>query len=631
MTQRTAFDTEGGRAGATRTAQHDTSVDHPIASALDRLIAAPRLLEIDHADLAALPARVWEAVRHGDLARSPLVRALFAVRTLPGRLRGNVGTGELELRIDDIARPSKRPGFRLLVDEPPREFAVGAIGKVWHVDIPFASIDTAEQFASFDRQGYVRVAWAVRVRPRGERDSRVEIELRVDATDEESWRKFRRYFRLIGPGSHYVRRSALAALAKELGVPEARENALPLSGDDLLPDAAEQVTHGITIEAPPERIWPWLVQMGCHRAGFYSVDWLDNAGMRSAREIHPELQNIRAGDVIPTVPEGTRGFEVLRVEAPRTLVLGGLYDRATEKQLPFAAPRPDRYWHVTWAFALEPLDAGTTRLRVRVRVALPPSGRLHAAWMRPVHQLMQTAQLRHLAARAEGRLASDDRRDVLEGVAGAGVMALALVTPFLRGARSHWGITEEIAARTYPGDDLIPEPRWSWTHGIEIDAPAEEVWPWVAQIGGDRAGFYSYQWLENVAGCELRNAERVHPEWEVREGDDLVLHSRVPAMRVVSVTRGRHFVAFGPPDEAARRAGRPWVAGSWLFMVEPLDGRRCRLLSRYRAECSDDVATRLSFGPTLVEPVGFAMDRRMLLGVKERAEQSARPAKAPGE
>ena len=97
----------------------------------------------------------------------------------------------------------------------------------------------------------------------------------------------------------------------------------------------------------------------------------------------------------------------------------------------------------------------------------------------------------------------------------------------------------------------------------------------------------------------------------------------MPALPVVACAPGRWFVAFAAADESAKAAERPWVTASWLFHVEPLSGDRCRLLSRYRADCSDDLVSRLRFGPAFVEPVGFAMDRRMLLGVKERAERVA--------
>jgi hypothetical protein len=157
---------------------------------------------------------------------------------------------------------------------------------------------------------------------------------------------------------------------------------------------------------------------------------------------------------------------------------------------------------------------------------------------------------------------------------------------------------------------------------VDIDAPASAVWPWIAQIGADRGGFYSYQWLENLAGCEIQNAETIHADWELVEGDALMLHPRTPPLRVVSVDRGRHVLAHGAPDEGARASGAPWATVSWLFLIEPVDACRCRFISRFRSDCSSDLATWLAFGPLFVEPVGFTMDRRMLLGVKTLAEHS---------
>jgi len=176
----------------------------------------------------------------------------------------------------------------------------------------------------------------------------------------------------------------------------------------------------------------------------------------------------------------------------------------------------------------------------------------------------------------------------------------------------------------------VKEPRWSWTHGVTIDASAAEVWPWILQIGADRAGFYSYQWLENLVGCELGNAESIHPEWFASVGDQLVLHPdpRAPRLQIVAVAPERYLISEGKLDEQARALGKAWTAVSWLFLVEPLGENRCRFISRYRADCSDDLATRLAFGPTLLEPVGFAMDRRMLLGVKERAERARENARS---
>jgi hypothetical protein len=246
--------------------------------------------------------------------------------------------------------------------------------------------------------------------------------------------------------------------------------------------------------------------------------------------------------------------------------------------------------------------------------------KLHASWIRPVHYFMQRTQLVHLAARAEGKL-GPSARDIGEGVVGAAGIVLDLFTPFLRGVRSHWGVDETTAARRLPGDELVPEPRWSWTHGVEIDATPGEVWPWIAQMGADKGGFYSYEWLENLAGCGIHNAETTRAEWEVRPGDAMMLHPKMPKLRVAGVEPGWWFVVEGAADLAAKRDGKPWVAVSWLFYLEPLDGGRTRFVSRFRSRASDDFLTRLQFGPYLTESVGFVMDRRMLLGVKERVER----------
>lgn len=236
--------------------------------------------------------------------------------------------------------------------------------------------------------------------------------------------------------------------------------------------------------------------------------------------------------------------------------------------------------------------------------------------------------------------------DVLDGLAGAGFMTVGLLTPFLRGRRSHWGLTGLQAQRDLPGDELIPQPRWAWTHGIEVRAPARAVWPWIAQIGAGRGGFYSYQWLEKLIGCRVRNAASIHPDWAARPGGELRLHPKAPPLRIVSVIPGRSVVAYMPPvgtgpsgpsgppgPSGASESGRPegsppvngarWITASWLFHVEPTGSARCRVISRYRCASSSDLASRLQFGPALIEPISFAMDRRMLIGIRQRAERDA--------
>ena len=150
-----------------------------------------------------------------------------------------------------------------------------------------------------------------------------------------------------------------------------------LAGDDLVPDAKLRWTHGVTIRARPADVWPWLVQMGCRRAGWYSYDRLDNGGTPSAHRIVGDLQQVEAGDIFPMTPAADDGFVVRVVEPERALVLG------------------DPTGSATWVFVLAPLDETTTRLvtRVRARFERFVLGLLFSLVWRPIHFGMQRRQL----------------------------------------------------------------------------------------------------------------------------------------------------------------------------------------------------------------------------------------------
>ena len=156
----------------------------------------------------------------------------------------------------------------------------------------------------------------------------------------------------------------------------------PLAGDDLVPDGTNLLTRGITIEAPPEAVWPWLVQMGYGRAGWYSYDQMDMRG-KSADTIVPELQKIAVGDTLPTHPDG--GFEVKLVEPNKALavyldtaLVQGWQKKPAESisatQTPglamsgtFLGSASPQEFKIEWAWILEPAGAGRTRLIERTR------------------------------------------------------------------------------------------------------------------------------------------------------------------------------------------------------------------------------------------------------------------------
>ena len=362
--------------------------------------AMPRysLRQVDHVALAAAPARAYAVARAVDMYRIPLIRRLFQLRLVPERIAAWLGRRSFEpnlsSRIEDIARAGS--GFFVYREEPGREVVVAAVGKFWQPSIEFASV-SPDQFTAFDEPGYGKLAWCIRVDPRRAGGSWLTVELRVGATDETSLRRFKRYWSIIGRFSHAIRHGVMRLLAAELGAVPA-DAQRPLPGDDILPEVRLQKTHATTIEAPIDRVWPWLVQIGARRAGWYSFDFVDNARKPSADRIIPELQSLAVGDIIPALPKSPDGFAVLAVDPPSSLILGdpSLLPGGTR---PAAAPP----WKTTWTFALEPIGDAATRLTVRVRAAHEPSMKM--ALVRPmmglVHEAMERRQLRNLRRRAE--------------------------------------------------------------------------------------------------------------------------------------------------------------------------------------------------------------------------------------
>ena len=365
---------------------------------LELFLPDPRLVESDHVDVGASQERAYLAFRHYDASRSPLIRTLFNLRTLPDRLLGHeVAPPRLDV---DAIGGNPAPGFRILADEPGHLVTIGAIGKVWIPEIPFVDVPK-EQFAAFSEPGYAKVVWELRAEPRGA-GSRIVLDLRVGATDDESWVKTRRYLRLIGPFSRWIRRHSLALLAEDLVPLETFDCTRTLPGDALLPEVKAVLTLGIDIQATPAEIWPYLVQMGGQRAGWYSYDALDHKSQESAWDIVPELQNLKVGDIVAALPDAEGGYEVLEVTQDRSLVIGGLYDIDKEKQLSFFGDKPPVFWQVTWAFVLEQIGERETKLLARVRADFaPPSMKWKATWMAPVHHFMEMEQLRNIKARAE--------------------------------------------------------------------------------------------------------------------------------------------------------------------------------------------------------------------------------------
>ena len=216
---------------------------------------------------------------------------------------------------------------------------------------------------------------------------------------------------------------------------------------------------------------------------------------------------------------------------------------------------------------------------------------------------------------------SGDGKGVLENAGGAAHILFALATPFLRRRRLRWGVRDEELRQPFPGDDLVPEPRWQYLHGITVNAPPARVWPWIAQLGQGRGGFYSYQLLENLVGCRIQNVETVIPDLQkISVGDPVRIHPQMPPLRVAVVQPGQAIVLH---SRAERTAGQDPHDLSWAFVVREAEDGQSRLFSRYRADYPPGWASALTYGAWIVEPVGYAMDVKMLAGIRWRAERDA--------
>jgi hypothetical protein len=218
------------------------------------------------------------------------------------------------------------------------------------------------------------------------------------------------------------------------------------------------------------------------------------------------------------------------------------------------------------------------------------------------------------------------RRRAIRGL-GPAAAALAAYALVARPWSLRWGATDEEVIRRLPGDDLAPGSTIGSTRAVTIAAPAEDVWPWLVQIGYGRGGFYSYDWLENAfVGLLLRgtpgyrSAERILPEHQHPRGGDFI-----PAGP--SDMLGGRLVADARWKVLAVEPNRALVLEGWgAFVLEPLGDGATRLIVRSRGPGAWGRLAHYLFW----EPAHFVMERRMLLGIKARAERLAGGRRRPG-
>ena len=208
--------------------------------------------------------------------------------------------------------------------------------------------------------------------------------------------------------------------------------------------------------------------------------------------------------------------------------------------------------------------------------------------------------------------------------AGVGAAAIVVWRRMFTPWQQHWGATKQEATAALPGDELTPPPVDQCTRAITIAAPAEKIWPWLVQMGADRGGFYSYAWMENLFGLQIRNADRIHEEWQqLTVGEPLWGDRRRRGGWVVELVEPNVALVLKTADPktglvATREQGIGFEF-QWTFALRPGPLSDTRLLIRERT----------AFGHWwtrwLLSPVGlvsFVMTRKMLDGIRVRAEST---------
>jgi hypothetical protein len=193
----------------------------------------------------------------------------------------------------------------------------------------------------------------------------------------------------------------------------------------------------------------------------------------------------------------------------------------------------------------------------------------------------------------------------------------------LRPRMLYWGATRAEAGRAMSGDDFVADPVLATTRAIDIDVGPEKVWPWLAQMGQGRGGFYSYEWLENLAGLDIHNSDRIISELQDLKPGDLIPFWRGAGVNAAVVEPPRLLVLAGTLNPSrGHGAGSSDVGGTWVFALEEPKAESTRMVVRSRV-AGFQPGWLSSLFMCLLEPAHFVMERKMLRGIKDRAERES--------
>lgn len=202
------------------------------------------------------------------------------------------------------------------------------------------------------------------------------------------------------------------------------------------------------------------------------------------------------------------------------------------------------------------------------------------------------------------------------------VLAVLLILGhrLLRPAMLRWGATPPEISAPLPGDELISDPLLLCTRAISIKTSPEHIWPWLAQMGQGRGGFYSYDWLENLMGLDIHNADQIIPHMQALKAGDSIPFWRGAGVKVIRVEPPCLLVSGG--SIYADPAGK--MGGTWTFFLQEAEPGVTRLLVRTRVAKFPPPWLSTMLCRLLIEPAHFIMERGMLRGIRKRAEMAER-------
>lgn len=195
----------------------------------------------------------------------------------------------------------------------------------------------------------------------------------------------------------------------------------------------------------------------------------------------------------------------------------------------------------------------------------------------------------------------------LVGIAALVVLVVTLLTPTM----DRWNARDDEIQAVFPGDELLAQPAKLANRAITIQATPEQIYPWLVQIGADKGGWYSYDWLESLFGCKITNADRVHDEWQSLQAGDPVLmcpEGFGPPPYIIAQVLPNQAIVLGHQDDGQ------WV-DVWQWVLVPQADGSTRLINRTR--------TMMVGGAwNIFQPIAFVMEERMLRGIRDRVEAS---------